>query len=85
MKKLDKHTSEIKRLYVAPNARRTGVARRLLGAIEEVASEFGCNLVRLDTGNKQSASLNLFRASGYVEIDDHNANPYASYWMEKRL
>lgn len=85
VKKLDEHTGEIKRLYVAPNARRVGVARRLLGAIEDAAREFGCEVVRLDTGDKQPASLSLFRATGYVAIGDYNGNPYASYWMEKRL
>ena len=85
VKKLDEDTGEIKRLYVAPHARRDGVARRLLGAIEDVARDLGCQLVRLDTGDKQPASLNLFRSTGYVEIPDYNGNPYASYWMEKRL
>ena len=85
VKRLDEGTGEIKRLYVAPNARRAGVARRLLTAVEDVARELGCALVRLDTGDKQPASLSLFRATGYVEIDDYNGNPYASYWMEKRL
>jgi len=85
VKKLDEHTGEIKRLYVVPGARHAGVARRLLGAIEDVARELGCETVRLDTGDKQPASLSLFRATGYVEIEDYNGNPYASYWMEKRL
>ena len=85
VKKLDVDIGEIKRLYVAPHARRAGVARSLLGAIEDVARELGCQLVRLDTGNKQPASLSLFRSTGYSEIPDYNDNPYASYWMEKGL
>ena len=85
LKKLDERSGEIKRLYVAPEARRNGVARRLLDAIEAEARELGCDVVRLDTGDKQPASLTLFRDSGYVEIDDYNGNPYASYWMEKKL
>lgn len=85
VKKLDEHTGEIKRLYAMPHARRAGVARRLLGAIEDVALALGCEAVRLDTGDKQPASLRLFRTTGYVEIHDYNGNPYASYWMEKRL
>ena len=85
VKKLGEDTGEIKRLYVAPHARRDGIARLLLGAIEDVARELGCQLARLDTGDKQPASLNLFRSSGYVDIADYNDNPFASYWMEKRL
>ena len=85
VKKLDHRTGEIKRLYVAPTARRGGVARRLLAAAEDAARQLGCDIARLDTGDKQPASLALFRASGYVEIDDYNTNPYASFWMQKEL
>ena len=42
-------------------------------------------MVRLDTGANQPAALALFRSSGYREVADYNANPYASYWFEKTL
>ena len=41
--------------------------------------------MRLDTGNQQPEALALFRSTGYREIDDYNANPFASYWFEKPL
>ena len=40
---------------------------------------------RLDTGANQPVALTLFRAAGYRETLDYNGNPYATYWMEKRL
>lgn len=85
LKKLDEHTGEVKRLFVAPQGRRAGVASKLLDAVEEAARELGCEIVRLDTGSRQPASLALFRDAGYVEIDDYNGNPYAAYWLEKPL
>jgi ribosomal protein S18 acetylase RimI-like enzyme len=68
-----------------PGARGRGLGRRLLRALEEAAAELGWHTVRLDTGDQQPDALALFRSAGYREIPDYNANPYASYWLEKRL
>jgi GNAT superfamily N-acetyltransferase len=85
VKRLDDTTGEIKRLFVVPEARGLRISRELLGSLEDAARELGWHAVRLDTGNKQPESLALFRASGYREIADYNANPFASYWFEKSL
>jgi GNAT superfamily N-acetyltransferase len=84
-KRLDDHHAEIKRLYVAPEARRSGIARVVLGRLEELARAYGYAVVRLDTGTRQPGALALFRASGYREIADYNGNEFASNWLEKRL
>jgi GNAT superfamily N-acetyltransferase len=85
VKHLDDTTGEVKRLYVVPDARGRGVGRRLLRALEDAAAELGWRTVRLDTGDQQPEALALFRSAGYREISDYNANPYASYWLEKPL
>jgi GNAT superfamily N-acetyltransferase len=85
VKRLDARTGEIKRLYVVPGLRGRGVGRELLAALEAEARSFGWERVRLDTGNNQAAALSLFTSSGYVAIEDYNANPYARYWFEKPL
>jgi GNAT superfamily N-acetyltransferase len=85
IKRLSAEAAELKRLYVAPEARNRGLARTLVGALENAARQAGYRLVRLDTGNQQPAALQLFRSIGYGEIDDYNGNPHASYWFEKRL
>jgi GNAT superfamily N-acetyltransferase len=77
--------AEIKRMYVVPAARRRGAARALLGALEARARELGYAIVRLDTGPRQPHAKALYAASGYAEIGNYNANPYAAYWGEKRL
>ena len=85
IKCLDDTTGEVKRLYVVPDARGRGVGRHLLRALEDAAVDLGRRRVRLDTGDQQPDALALFRAAGYREIPDYNANPYASYWLEKPL
>ena len=85
LKRLDEQAAEIKRMYVAPPARRRGVARALLDALEDAARARGYAVVRLDTGPRQPHAMTLYRAAGYVDIGNFNANPLASYWGEKQL
>jgi GNAT superfamily N-acetyltransferase len=85
LKRLDERAAEIKRMYVAPAARRRGVARRLLTALEDAARARGYAVVRLDTGPRQPHAARLYRAAGYVDIGNFNANPLAAYWGEKQL
>lgn len=85
LKPLGDGTVEIKRMYVVPEARGRGVARRLLTALEDAARELGYTTARLDTGPKQPKAEHLFRSAGYTEIGNFNDNPEASYWGEKSL
>jgi GNAT superfamily N-acetyltransferase len=85
IKRLDDQACEIKRMYVAPQARGQGVARALLGALEQVARDLGYVIVRLDTGPRQAHALALYRSAGYSEIPNFNANPAALYFGEKPL
>jgi GNAT superfamily N-acetyltransferase len=72
-------------MFVAPQARGQGVARALLGALEAAARELGYAVARLDTGPDQPHARALYESSGYVEIDNFNANPVATYFAEKPL
>ena len=85
VKRLHDGVAEIKRMWVVPEARSRGHARRLLVALESAARDLGYLRVRLDTGRLQPHARVLYLSEGYEEIDDYNANPYASYWFEKRL
>ena len=85
VKRLEADIGEIKRMYVVPDRRGAGLSRALLIALEAAARDLGYERVRLDTGVHQAAALHLYRSAGYSDIDDYNANPYASYWGEKRL
>jgi GNAT superfamily N-acetyltransferase len=84
-KQLTISDAEVKRLYVVPTRRGQGIAGALMEALESRAREAGYARVRLDTGDGQPGALQLYRARGYDEIADYNANPFASHWFEKRL
>jgi GNAT superfamily N-acetyltransferase len=85
IKQLAPGLAELKRMYVAPRARRRGHARRLLGALEDAARERGHTRVRLDTGLRQPEARALYESAGYRAIPDYNQNKYASFWFEKDL
>jgi GNAT superfamily N-acetyltransferase len=85
VKRLDDDTAEIKRMYVVPEARSRGHARRLLYALEDAPRGLGYRRVRLDTGRLQPHARALYESEGYREIPDYNDNPYASFWGEKDL
>jgi len=85
VKRLDDRACEIKKMYVVPELRGQGVARRLLHELEDRSRGLGYELVRLDTGPRQVGARGLFESEGYVEVQDFNGNPVASFWGEKPL
>ena len=85
LKRLSDGTCEIKRMYVVPEARRTGAARALLSALEDVARELGYRIARLDTGARQPHAQAFYEASGYQGVENFNDNPAAAFHGEKQL
>ena len=77
--------AEIKRMYVAPSGRGTGLGRRLLQSLEAVALELNCLRVHLDTRSILREARAMYESSGYVEIAPYNDNPFAQHWFEKQL
>ena len=78
---------EIKRMFVAPEARGKGVGRALLGAVEDGARFERLRVLRLETGVKNVEAIGLYRGAGYRPCD-----PFADYeldtnsiFMEKML
>lgn len=59
---------EFKRLYVRPAARRRGLARAILGELEDRARSVGYTKVVLDVGRKQGAAHTLYELVGYHRI-----------------
>lgn len=60
-----RHRAEVTKLLVHPEARRQGIARALMLAIEEVARREGRTLLTLDTRTGDAAEP-LYLAMGYV-------------------
>lgn len=57
---------EVKRMYVAPDARGRGYARALLAGLEETARAAGHSALRLATGDRQPEAIALYESSGYT-------------------
>ena len=85
LKRLPDGACEIKRMYVVPRARRAGVARALLAALEDAARGLGYRTVRLDTGSRQPHAQAFYEASGYRRVGNFNNNPAAAFHGEKPL
>ena len=78
--------TEIKRMWVAGQARGLGIGRRLLTELEARAAEGSTSrIVRLETNRSLREAIRLYRSAGYVEVDAFNDEPYAHHWFEKRL
>jgi GNAT superfamily N-acetyltransferase len=81
----DDAPAELKRMWVAPEARGLGLGRRLLQELEQYARAAGAHTVRLETNRTLVEAIALYRRSGYREVDAFNDEPYAHHWFEKRL
>ncbi|UYQ62611.1 GNAT family N-acetyltransferase [Streptomyces peucetius] len=57
--------AELKRMYVIPEARGLGLARRILAALEEDARAAGRIRMVLETGDMQPEAIALYASSGY--------------------
>jgi putative acetyltransferase len=65
---------EVKRMYVHPDCRGQGVARRLLDLLEEGARARGCSQLMLETGPSQPEALAFYESRGFGRT-----GPYGSY------
>ncbi|HEY0486620.1 MAG TPA: GNAT family N-acetyltransferase [Mycobacteriales bacterium] len=63
--------AELKRMWVALGARRRGVAKALLAAVEASAREAGRTRMVLETGTAQPEAMALYAAQGYAAIPNY--------------
>jgi GNAT superfamily N-acetyltransferase len=82
---LDTDVAEVKSMYVAPAYRGSGLGRRILARLDEIAAEHGCRAVRLDTSDYLTPAVGLYRSAGYREVPAYNENPKADLWFERPL
>lgn len=61
--------AELKRFYVVPGHRGSGVADALIGALLDHAARSGVTAVRLETGDKQQAAMAFYRRHGFGVVD----------------
>lgn len=77
--------AELKRLWVAPDARGLGLGRRLLAELEERARAAGVARLLLDTNAALVEAVALYRATGWAEVEAFNDEPHADHWFAKEL
>lgn len=85
LKRLDDATGEIKRVWIAADARGMRLASRIMDRLEAVAAGAGFAKVSLDTNRTLVEARAMYLKRGYVEIAPYNDNPYADHWFEKVL
>jgi GNAT superfamily N-acetyltransferase len=59
---------ELKRMYVNPAARGSGVAKALLAAADALARELGAPQIYLETGVRQPEAVRFYEREGFIEI-----------------
>ncbi|SDH90400.1 GNAT family N-acetyltransferase [Alloyangia pacifica] len=58
--------AEVKSMFVSPEARGLGLARKLLEQLETVARDEGIAQLRLETGDKLPAAVALYESAGFA-------------------
>jgi GNAT superfamily N-acetyltransferase len=68
LRRLDAGSAEVKRMYVEPASRGSGVAAALLRSLEEAARARGWTTLRLETGPAQPEAIRFYEREGYRPI-----------------
>ncbi len=75
LRKFDDKNCEMKRLFVRPEFRKTGVGKKMVEKIIEDAKEIGYSHMLLDTMPILKEAINLYKGCGFYEIEQYNDSP----------
>lgn len=68
--------AEIKRLFVRPQARKTGVGQALVAAAIACARQMGYGEIKLDTLAEMQSAIVLYKRNGFAPIPPYGSHPY---------
>jgi putative acetyltransferase len=71
LRELEPGAGEVKRMYVVPPRRRSGVAGAVLAALEAEAARRGWTRLRLETGTAQPDAIAFYERHGYRRIANY--------------
>lgn len=69
-KPFDAVTAELKRVYVRPEQRRSGTARRMVAQIEQHAAASGCHRMVIETAKELDGAAALYLGQGYRPLPE---------------
>ena len=70
-KKFEEDSVEVKRMYLKPEHRGSGIAGDILSSLEHWAKEIGNKKTILETGNRQVEAVKFYHKSGYKRIPNY--------------
>lgn len=62
---------EVKRMYVLPESRKSGIATQILTELEHWAHALGYTKCVLETGKRQPEAIALYQKNGYSRIQNY--------------
>jgi GNAT superfamily N-acetyltransferase len=68
LRKLDDTSAEVKRMYVEPEVRGQGVAKKILEHLEEVGRRLHVHRLVLETGIYQAEAIGLYHKAGFEPV-----------------
>ena len=79
--------AEVKRMFVEPDMRGQGLSKKILAKLESIALENGYDTIRLETGQKQSEAIGLYKSARYYQIPCYGqyAHRPLSVCFEKKI
>lgn len=87
VKLVETEYAEVKRMYVRPQFRGLGLARRMLDHLTNYAQRHGVRVLRLETGIHQRDAIRLYEGMGFQRIPpfgEYKEDPLSRFY-EKRI
>jgi putative acetyltransferase len=87
LRQLDASEAEVKRMFVAPSSRGTGVSTVILARLEQEGRDRGYARLVLETGDQQPDAIRFYSREGYTRIPNfgYYADSADSLCFEKKL